>query len=109
LVTALANGLNPGDMPAIDAKSGLTPQVIREWMVKEELFENHIGGTKSIGSIASIAGKILTTWANRDCAGYRLKHNTNTNNSRRKYWVEKIGESTVQEKVATLSPNKNAR
>jgi hypothetical protein len=90
LVTAMSIGLNPGDLPAIDAKSGLTPQQLREWMVKEELFDNHLGGNKSINSIASTAGKILTTWSNRDCAGYRLKHDGNANNSRRKYWVEKI-------------------
>jgi hypothetical protein len=92
LVQSMATGLNLGEIPAIDAKSGLTSQVIREWMVKEELFDSLLCGNKSINSIASTAGKILTTWSNRDCAGYRLKHDGNTNNSRRKYWVEKIGE-----------------
>ena len=88
LVTSLAEGIETF-APAIDAKHGLTPQVIREWMIKEELFDSLLGGTKSINSIASTAGKILATWTNRDCAGYRLKHDGNTNNARRKYWVEK--------------------
>ncbi len=99
LVTTMAAGLDTL-APAVNAKTGLTPQIIREWMVKEELFDALLGGTKSTSSIASTAGKILTTWVGRDCAGYRLMHDSNANGSRRKYWVEKIGEEKPTEPTA---------
>ena len=90
IIQAMATG-NCGSTgkPAQNAQTGVTPEHIREYMLAEGLFEDRLAAALTNQARGSVVGRILQSWKDRDCAGYRLKHDNRTG-ARRKYWVEPV-------------------
>lgn len=92
LIKAMACGRHSEPpSPAINLQSGTTPEKIRNYIFHEELFSDKLANALTNQARGSVVGKILQSWVDRDCAGYRLHHDGKSG-ARRKYWVECIEE-----------------